>query len=138
MTAIPSAGSIVVADLIGGAVIRIPVGSTVAGAAKVMMDERVGVVVVGDEPRPEAVLSERDVVQVVAQGHDPESVPAPEVASTELVWCGDDETVDAVATRMTDRYIRHILVERDDALVGIISARDLLGVYAGDSDGARG
>ncbi|MGD1112335.1 MAG: CBS domain-containing protein, partial [Mycobacterium sp.] len=35
-----------------------------------------------------------------------------------------------VATRMMDRYIRHILVPRDGVLVGIVSARDLLGVYS--------
>lgn len=116
--------------------IRVPVGSTVAGAAKTMTEARVGAVVVGDEPRPEAVLSERDVVSVVARGLDPAAVPVSEVASTSLVWCADTESVDDVANRMTDRYLRHILVERDGVLVGIVSARDLLAVYAGDAAGA--
>ena len=31
-------------------------------------------------------------------------------------------------------YIRQILVERDGALVGIVSARDLLGVYSAEAD----
>jgi CBS domain-containing protein len=55
------------------------------------------------------------------------------VASTKLVWCDADATVDHVATRMMDRYIRHVLVERDGALAGIVSARELLGVYSADS-----
>ena len=33
-----------------------------------------------------------------------------------------------------DRYIRLILVERDGALVGIVSAHDLLGVYSANVD----
>ena len=33
-----------------------------------------------------------------------------------------------------DRYIRHILVELDGALVGIVPARDLLGVYSANAD----
>ena len=45
------------------------------------------------------------------------------------MWCDAEATVDQVAARMMDRYIRHVLVERDGALVGIVSARDLLGVY---------
>lgn len=134
MTGIPTAGSIVVADLIGDAVVRIPAGATVAQAATSMMEAKVGAVVVGDDAMPGAVLSERDVVRVVAEGRDPAAVPAAEVASTNLVWCADADSVDKVATRMTDRYIRHILVERDGALAGIVSARDLLGVYAGDGD----
>ena len=35
---------------------------------------------------------------------------------------------------MMDRYIRHVLVEHDGALLGIVSARDLLGVLSGDPD----
>jgi hypothetical protein len=35
---------------------------------------------------------------------------------------------------MMDHYIRHVLVERDGALAGIVSARDLLGVYSASAD----
>jgi signal-transduction protein with cAMP-binding, CBS, and nucleotidyltransferase domain len=35
---------------------------------------------------------------------------------------------------MMDRYIRHILVQRDGVLTGIVSARDLLGVYCAEAD----
>jgi CBS domain-containing protein len=30
---------------------------------------------------------------------------------------------------MMDRYVRHVLVESDGRLVGVVSARDLLGAY---------
>ena len=36
-----------------------------------------------------------------------------------------------VAELMMTRYVRHVLVERDGRLVGIVSARDLLGAFAG-------
>jgi CBS domain-containing protein len=40
-----------------------------------------------------------------------------------------------VATEMMTAYVRHVLVEEDGRLVGVISVRDLLGVYAsGDAD----
>ncbi|HSA39164.1 MAG TPA: CBS domain-containing protein [Mycobacterium sp.] len=133
MTGIPTAGSIVVADLIGDAVVRIPAAASVAEAAKAIVDKGVGVLVVGDEARPTAVLSERDVVRVVAAGDDPAAVRAADIATTKLVWCEAEDSVAKAATRMTDRYIRHILVERAGALAGIVSARDLLGVYAGDT-----
>ena len=42
--------------------------------------------------------------------------------------------VGEVAMQMMDHYIRHVLVERDGALAGIASARDLLGVYCADTD----
>ncbi len=131
---VPAAGSIVVADLLDGAVVRIPADATVAAAARMIVKAGVGAVVVGDGDRPTALLSERDVALVVASGRNPSAVAAAEVASTDLVWCEAADTVDKVAMRMTDRHIRHILVEDDGALAGIVSARDLLGVYASEAD----
>ncbi len=92
---------------------------------------------VGDDPRPAALVSERDIVRVVAAGKNPATVLATDVASTQLVFCGAEATVDQVAVRMMDRYIRHVLVVGDDgALAGIVSARDLLGVYSAHSASA--
>lgn len=131
---VPAAGSITVSDLIGSAVVRIPAEATVLVAAQAIIKAGVGAVIVGEDERPTALLSERDVALVVAAGRSPKAVPAAEVASTDLVWCESGDTVDEVAMRMTDRHIRHILVEEDGVLVGIVSARDLLGVYASDAD----
>jgi CBS domain-containing protein len=130
VTGISSPGSIPIATITGDPVARVAADATVADVAMAMADVDVGAVVVGDDQRPAALVSERDVVRVVAAGKNPASVPATEVASTKLVWCDADATVDQVATRMMDRYIRHVLVQRDGALVGIVSARDLLGVYS--------
>jgi CBS domain-containing protein len=134
MPSIPSAGSIVIADLTGDAVVRVPSDATVADVATAIADNQVGAVVVGDDARPTGLVTERDVVKVVASGRDPAAVRAADVASTHLVWCEADETVDQAAIRMTDHSIRHLLVERDGGLAGIVSARDLLGVYATDAD----
>ena len=134
MSPIPSAGSIAVADLIGDAVVRVPADATVTAAAEAIVAAGVGVVVVGDEDRPAALVSERDIVGVVAAQRDPSTVRAADVASTHLIWCEADDTVDTVAVRMTDRHIRHVLVEDAGVLAGIVSARDLLGVYAAEAD----
>ncbi|MGE2734048.1 CBS domain-containing protein [Mycolicibacterium vaccae] len=123
-----------ISTITGDPVVRVSADATVADVASTIVDSEVGAVVVGDEPRPEALVTERDVVQVVASGRDPAGVPAAEVASTTLIWCDADDTVAKVATRMMDRYIRHVLVERDGQLAGMVSARDLLGIYAADAE----
>lgn len=130
---LPSPGSTPVSDVIGDPVARVPVNATIAEAADALVKHEVGAIVVGDDERPSALVSERDVVRAVAAGQDL-SMPALEVASKKLVWCEADATVNEVAVRMMDRYIRHVLVERDGELVGIVSARDLLGVYGAGAD----
>ncbi len=115
---------------------RVPSDATVAVAAAALINAEVGAVIVGAQARPTALISERDVARVVAAGQDPTAVRAADVASTNLVWCAADATVDEVAQRMTDKHIRHLLVEDGETLVGIVSARDLLGVYASDAEPA--
>ena len=122
--------------LIGGGVVRVATDASGADVAKAIADKNIGAVIVGDEERPTALVSERDVVRVVAGGRDPGAVLARDIASTSLVWCEADDTVEEAAIRMTDREIRHLLVERDGELAGIVSSRDLLGVYATDVDHA--
>jgi CBS domain-containing protein len=134
VTRIPSAGSTPISAVTGDPVARVAADATVADVARALVAGEVGAIVVGDDERPAALVSERDVVRLVAAGKDPASVRARDVASTQLVWCDAEATVDEVAVRMMDRYIRHILVERDGALVGIVSARDLLGVYSANAD----
>ncbi|QUR67519.1 CBS domain-containing protein [Mycobacterium spongiae] len=133
-SAFPAAGSIPIDTVTGDPVVRVDAGATVVEIANAMVADNIGAVVVGDDDPPTALVSERDIVRVVAAGRDVAAVRAADVASTTLVWCDADATVDEVATRMMDRYIRHILVERDGALVGIVSARDLLGVYSADAE----
>ena len=134
MNNIPSAGSTPISLVTGDPVARVAADATVADVAKAIVAGEVGAVVVGDDELPAALVSERDIIRVVAAGKDPGSVRALDVASTDLVWCDAEATVDEVAVRMMERYIRHVLVERDGALVGIVSARDLLGVYSAEAD----
>ena len=130
MTDISVPGSIPISSVTGEPVARVAANATVADVARAIVARDVGAIVVGDDGQPTALVSERDIVRVVAAGQDPATVPAADIASTKLVWCDAEATVDEVAVRMMDRYIRHILVERDGVLAGIVSARDLLGVYS--------
>ncbi len=52
-----------------------------------------------------------------------------EIAHTHVVWCDASSTVAEVAEEMMERYVRHVLLEEEGRVVGIVSARDLLGAY---------
>ena len=75
------------------------------------------------------VISERDIVRAVAESRDPTATLARDLASGTLVRCEPSATVREVAELMMERYVRHVLVEDGDRLVGIVSAHDLLGTY---------
>jgi CBS domain-containing protein len=104
MTGITSAGLTPISTLTGDPVARVRADATVADGAKAMAARDVGAIVVGHEEWPAALLSERDIVRVVAAGKDPATVPAADIASTKLVWCDAEATVDQVAALMMDRW----------------------------------
>jgi CBS domain-containing protein len=125
-------GSMTVGQLLGAAVVRVTPTATVREVARVLTNDDIGAVVVGDESMVIGVISERDVTRAVAAGSDVDELLASDIAHTSLIWCDITATVPEVASEMMDRWVRHVLVEDAGALVGIVSARDLLGVYASD------
>lgn len=118
--------------LIGDEVVTVTPQATLAEVAQVMADRDVGAVAVGAAGQVSGIVSERDLVRVIAGGGDPAEIEARTVATDELVWCQTTSTVAEVANEMLDHYVRHVLVADGSQLAGIVSARDLLGVYATD------
>jgi CBS domain-containing protein len=131
MTTEVSPGSDTVALLVGAPVAKVRVDATLHEVATAMVGACVGALVVGERRgAPTGIVSERDLVRALAEGRDPDATRAGDIASTDLVWCAANATIAEVATEMMDEYVRHVLVEDRGRLVGIVSARDVLGAYA--------
>jgi CBS domain-containing protein len=127
---IPS--SLPVSALIGDRVARVEADAMLFEVAEAMAAAGVGALVVGDLDRPSGIVTERDLAGALAARRDPATTTAGDIAHTSLVWCDAEATVAEVAAEMMTAYVRHVLVEEDGRLVGVVSARDLLGVYASD------
>jgi CBS domain-containing protein len=131
-----TAGDLAITALSGDAVIRIAPDATVLDVAKALISSDIGILAVGNVDGPvESVVSERDVVRAVAEGRDLAATRVGDVASTAVRWCDATATVAEVAAEMMEHWVRHLLIEDEGRLVGIVSARDLLGAYA-SGDGA--
>jgi CBS domain-containing protein len=115
--------------LIADTVVCVAPTDTLREVAGVLIDNSIGAVVVGSQDDPAGIVSEHDIVRAVADGVDPATTAA-DIAHTELFWTQASTTVAVVAAQMMDQYVRHMLVEDGGRLSGIVSARDLLGVYA--------
>jgi CBS domain-containing protein len=101
---------------------------SVAAVAALLQARRVGAMVVLNDARDVAgIVSERDIVRIVAErGADGLDRPISECMTREVVFAEPQETVDSLLGRMTDRRIRHLPVCRDGRLVGIVSIGDLV------------
>jgi CBS domain-containing protein len=114
---------------------NLPPDATLFDVADALTAGDVGALALKELDRVVGIVSERDVVRALAERRPLDTTSASDIATTELVWCDAAATVTEVATEMLEHYVRHILVEEDGRLVGVVSARDLLGAYAsGDSE----
>ncbi len=130
MTDPTAVGAIPISELIEHDVRRVRPDVSLVEVAEALTEADVGVVVVGEDEKVSGIVSERDLSRAIAGGRDLATTHAQDVAHTQLVWCDATATVSEVAVEMMEQYVRHVLVEEGGRLVGIVSARDLLGVYA--------
>lgn len=122
-------GDAPVAVYAADAVVTVPGDATLSAVSRELSDDEIGLVVIGSPGNAVGVLSERDVVRAVAEARDPATTLAADMASSRIVWCDRSATVREAAELMMEHYVRHVLLEEDGRLVGIVSARDLLGAY---------
>ena len=102
-------------------------GETVGAVAALLYSRRVGAMVVVDGDTVVGIVSERDIVRMVAEeGGGALTRPIHICMTRDVVFATPAETVDALLSRMTDRRIRHLPVMRDGRLAGIISIGDLV------------
>ena len=125
-----SGGDAPVALYASDAVVTLPRGATLRAVADELARDEIGLVVIGSKADVVGVISERDVVRAAAASVDLSATLAGDVASTNVVWCDHTATVREVAEVMMAHYVRHVLLEQNGRLVGIVSARDVLGAYA--------
>ena len=112
----------------GDLVFTISPNETVGQAAAMLHEREVGaMVVVDDRDAVVGILSERDVVRVVARhGAEGLSSPVASCMTARVIFAAPEETMDALLSRMTDRRVRHLPVVKAGRLCGIVSIGDLV------------
>ena len=85
------------------------------------------IVIVGDNGHVAGIVSERDVIRVIAErGAAAMSLSVSEVMTKSVVSCQETSAIDELMEMMTKGRFRHLPVIEDGALVGIISIGDVV------------
>jgi CBS domain-containing protein len=112
----------------GDSVFTLAPDDTVAEAAMLLNERRVGcLVVMDDHDQVAGIVSERDVVRLVAQmGAAALVKPVATCMTQDVIFADPTQTVDSLLSCMTDRRIRHLPVCKGERLVGLVSIGDLV------------
>jgi CBS domain-containing protein len=120
-----------VSDIMTPAAIYDAPDDTLAEAASKMWQQQTGSLLIMEADRLGGIVTERDVLRVVAEGHEPKAISVRDVMTADPVTIGPDTTLRDAAAIMFDKWFRHLPVVDDAGTVlGIISLRDLLSLVA--------
>ena len=101
--------------------------TSVEEAAKLMRACSVGGMLITSANRLIGIVTESDIVKkVVAAQRAPYLVPVETIMSSPIVGIEEDRLLTHAAALMKENHTRHLSVTKDDAVVGILSVRDLL------------
>ena len=110
---------------------------TFADAAKLLHEHGISSVIVKDGDALSGIITERDLVNVVADGLEPSSVKIGDRMSRNLDTVEPRTDVAEAAEHMARLKIRHLPVCEGDTVVGIISVRDLTNWAVGELTGGH-
>jgi CBS domain-containing protein len=122
-----------VQDGMSKVVLTVGPGHTLRQAAEQMARRNVGAAVVMDpEGEGPGILTERDLLQSVAQGQDPAEERVGDHLTSDSVSAAPDWSLEAAAAAMIRGGFRHLLVIDAGETVGIVSMRDIVRCWTDD------
>ncbi len=96
-------------------------------AAKIMSDNNIGSLVIVKDESLAGLITDRDIlIKVVAKGKDIQSTKVGDVMSKEVIYVKPDLDVEDAAEIMTENNVKKLPVIDNDALLGIVTATDIL------------
>jgi CBS domain-containing protein len=100
---------------------------SVMEAASKMKSLDCGILPVYENDRLIGMITDRDIaIRSTAEGHDPKSDMVRDVMTKKVVYCYEDDSIEAVAKIMEENQIRRLIVlTRNKRLAGICSLGDL-------------
>ncbi|GGR68314.1 histidine kinase [Streptomyces aureoverticillatus] len=120
-----------VRDAMSTVVLTIGPAHTLRQAARLMAARRVGAAVVLDpDTYGLGILTERDILDSLGLGQDPDLETAGTHTTTDVVFAAPTWTLEDAADAMSHGGFRHLIVLDGDEPVGIVSVRDIIRCWA--------
>jgi CBS domain-containing protein len=116
-----------VRDGMSEVVLTVGPSHTLREAATKMVERGIGAALVADDELPvPCIVTERDILESVGRGQDPDVEVVSAHMSEGVVAAAPDWSLEHAASEMSNRGIRHLVVFDEGNLVGVLSIRDIV------------
>jgi CBS domain-containing protein len=99
-------------------------------AAERMWRQQTGSLLITEGGHLLGIITERDLLRAVALGADPDKTTVDDAMTAEVFTVTPDMQLQDAAREMAGRWIRHLPVVAAGELLGVVSMRDVTGVFA--------
>jgi len=104
---------------------------TLRQAAHLMSGQRVGAAVVVDSSQAGiGILTERDILDSVGAGQDPDNEVVANHRTSDVVFASPEWTLEQAAAAMMAGNFRHLVVVEGQDVAGLLSMRDIVRCWA--------
>lgn len=108
-------------------ILKVGANTSVAEAAKLMKDKKVGCLLIEQNKKMTGIITEADIVRkIVADGKDPINTLVTEVMNSPIVTIDAEKSIIEANDLMDQGRIRHLAVAEEGRIVGIVSSRDIM------------
>jgi CBS domain-containing protein len=108
-------------------VLTIGPGHTIRDAATRMTERGVGAAVVVDEEQPgPGIITERDILQSIGKGQNPDTERVADHLSPKVTYAAPDWSLERAADAMVRGGFRHLVVVDGGEVTGVLSMRDIV------------
>jgi CBS domain-containing protein len=112
-------------EVMNRTLVSVDPAATLAEAATIMGERRVGSALVLEDGELAGIFTERDLVRALAAHFDAAGHPVSQWMTRDPVTIGADASLAEARDLMLARGFRHLPVMEQDRLVGVVSIRDL-------------
>lgn len=120
-----------VRDAMSSQVLVVGPEHTLRQAAQMMATRRIGsAIVIDPDSEGVGIMTERDVLNAIGRGLDPDVEHTSAHLTWDVVYASPDWTLEEAAVAMARGGFRHLVVMEESDVLGIISVRDIMRVWA--------
>jgi CBS domain-containing protein len=127
-----------VREAMSGQVLVVGPDHTLRQAARMMAERKIGsAVVIDPESEGVGIMTERDVLYAIGAGLDPDVERTSSHITWDVVYAAPQWTLEEAAMAMARGGFRHLVVLDSDEVLGVISVRDIMRVWARERSDAN-
>jgi CBS domain-containing protein len=122
-----------VRDGMSSMVLTVGPDHTLRAAAKLMSERKVGAAVVLDaDSAGPGILTERDVLDSIGRGQDPDAERVGDHLTSDVVFASPQWSLEEAAVAMVRGSFRHLVVTEGGEIIGVLSVRDVVRCWTDD------